>query len=191
MPQFLSPPVFTSSDVRTGGFLLCLVLLAGGNAVAQENTYTRYFLDRPPTAEELRQFPDIKEPITVVRVRIITMAALGPRHHKREVDHFGASLSELDKEGASMSQAKPQLSVLFGTRADKGLMRPSAPDLKCPEYFVTVVASSDGEKRLLPFPGTAAEYDRWQELIREHMRRNSGPGRNAPRYAEREQGCWR
>ena len=144
---------------------------------------TKYFLDTPPTKDDLLKLPpEAREPI-VAKVRLFGTPILVAERDELGMPPlfvpkalFRARIELLDiTSGAAKSG--DELDVFFGPPG-KLAITPSTPEMVARVYFVVIFLDAENGHQLLGFPASQDEYDRWEAEWLAHDRMISRPGRH-------------
>lgn len=128
----------------------------------------RYFLDEPPDVSELSRVPAGARDAFIARVKILgRIGGLLPRH---PAPPFPRDLLYADIAIVEVVHGQPppasEIGVRFGEVGPDPrihIPRTLRPLNLARDYFVICFVDEDGRRRLLSFPSTVAEYERWYD----------------------------
>jgi hypothetical protein len=175
------------ANVVTAFLAPVLLALNVGGSYAQTQTAlaprfaTKYFLDAPPTKDDLANLPSQARDVTVAKVRMIRGVWLGGRDQsglppppKKYI--YWAQVELLDILRGSAKRGD-QLEVFVATAPDVGrYITPSTPAMQEREYFVVMFADAENKLQLFGLPASQNEFERWEAeimdyiQIRDHLR---------------------
>lgn len=163
------------------------VIMSAGYAQAQtvaDSPYAmKYFLDAPPTQNDLANLPPQARKVIVAKVRLSNGGPvyLVPRDQSGRPSHlfvskylFYARIELLDVVSGS-AKSGGQLGVFFATPGQRVII-PRTPAMIARPYFVAVFLNADNERQLLKLPAGEDEYNKWEAEWLECERIRDRPG---------------
>ena len=164
------------------------VILSASYARAQttaEPPYARkYFLDVPPTQDDLANLPSQARDVIVAKIRLSNG---GPVYLvRRDVSgspssfvtkHLFFARIELLDVVSGLARSGDQLGVFFATpRQGQRNITPRTPAMIARTYFVVIFLNAENEYQLLHWPASEDEYNRWEAEWLECERIRGRPG---------------
>lgn len=185
--QLFRVPVQTMKAISTI-LAVAWVILTASSAQAQTAAgppYARkYFLDVPPTQEDLANLPSHARDVIVAKVRLSNG---GPVYLVRR-DESGRPSSSVTKYlffarielldvVSGPAKSGDQLGIFFATpRQGQRDLTPRTPAMIAHTYFVLIFLNPDNEHQLLQWPASEDEYNRWEAEWLECERISGRPG---------------
>jgi hypothetical protein len=133
---------------------------------------TKYFLDAPPTKDDLVNLPAQARDLIVAKVRLSKAAWLGRRDQSGmpappTKNIFFAQIELLDVlSGAAKSG--DQLEVFIATAPDvQRYITPATPAMKAREYFIATFLDRENQRQLLGLPVSQDEFEKWEAELNE------------------------
>ena len=169
------------SGVHLMGALIALLAFAMATPVreaqAQMSTdayATKYFLDEPPTVNDLKSLPANARDVIVAKVRIIARPRyLIERDQPGQAlplpnDLFVAVVDVFDLLKGDAAAAG-QHEMYFGEgRVRARYLFPHTKERRARDYFVVSYAMQDGVRRLLAFAASKDEFEGWEREFLEY-----------------------
>jgi hypothetical protein len=133
---------------------------------------TKYFLDGPPTKDDLVNLPPQARDLIVAKVRLSKAGWIGRRDQSGmpgppTKNIFYAQIELLDVlSGAAKSG--DQLEVFIA--ATPGVQRyitPATPAMKAREYFIAAFLDRENQRQMLGLPASQDEFEKWQAQLNE------------------------
>jgi hypothetical protein len=143
-----------------------------------------YFFDQAPNDAQMSKLPQIAQDVVVAKVQVLRVPAfLGGREHSapppsgRSKYVLFARLKVIDVLHGDAT-AGAILRVKFGTRDSKGSLvhHPHTPAQLSRDYFVVMFRDNEGERSLLGFAITEAQYRQWETEVWDFERTRGRPG---------------
>ncbi len=165
----------------------CVIMSAGyaqAQAAANSPYAMKYFLDAPPTQNDLANLPSQAHNVIVAKVRLSNGA---PVYLVRR-DESGSPSSFIPKYlffarvevldvVSGLAKSGEQLGVFFATpRQGQKVITPRTPAMIARTYFVVIFLNADNERQLLQLPASADEYNKWEAEWLECERIRGRPG---------------
>jgi hypothetical protein len=167
---------------------LACVAAIGVTGVAQlsatelNKTPVAYFLEQMPADVNAPSYlPTDAKDVIAAKVRLgqgLDVVWLGGRHCEGCTnDIFGARLKIVEVLSGS-AQVGQIFDVLLGQRSEyrEFIVFPNTPDQLGRVYTVMIYLGEDGKRRLVPFPITQSEYEKWNEERWTYQRLRGKPG---------------
>jgi hypothetical protein len=157
------------------------VVIASHKGWAQGNTpvvqYSEYFLDQAPADVDRTKLPLTARNLVVAKVRVLEGPAyLIARDQPPGKDLFWVRAEIVDVlSGTAVTGARYDL--YFGVPGVGPRHKyPHTPRQKTRDYFVASYVAEDEMRRLLAFPVSQQEFEKWKKEVREYERTRGRPG---------------
>ena len=170
----LSLAVVTGFNLREGW--------AQMSADPQATKYWQYFLDHAPADVDSAKLPASAQDVIIAKVRIVGgPSALGGRDQSGQPppppkDPFFARVKIIAVlSGKAVTEG--QYDLYYGASTRGGSYKnPVTPGQKARDYFIVSYVENDKRRRLLAFPESREEYEKWQKEFYENERIKGRPG---------------
>jgi hypothetical protein len=142
---------------------------------------TKYFLDAPPTKDDLVNLPPQARDLIVAKVRLSKAVWLGPRDQSGMPGPPTKSVlfAEIELLDVLSGTAKSgdQLEVFIAaTPGVRRYITPLTPAMEAREYFIATFLDRENQRQLLGLPATQDEFERWEAEWMAYERMRDRPG---------------
>lgn len=162
--------------------IMGVTLVARLSAAEQDNTPVAHFLERMPAdINAPNHLPSGARDVVVAKVRLgqgLDVTWLGGRHCEGCTNDILAARIKVVEVLTGRARAGQIFDVRLGQRSEhrEFIAFPNTPDQLDREYTVVIYLGEDGKRRLVPFPISQLEYERWNEERWAYQRLRGKPG---------------
>ncbi len=155
----------------------CVALGAGAGYGQPQTTAaaafaTKYFLDAPPTKDDLVNLPAQARDLIVAKVRLSKAVWLGRRDQSGmpappTKNILFAQIELLDVLSGT-AKSGDQLEVyIAATPGVRRYITPATPAMKGREYFIATFLDRENQRQLLGLPASQDEFEKWEAELNE------------------------
>lgn len=133
---------------------------------------TKYFLDAPPTKDDLANLPPEARDLLVAKVRLSKGVSLARRDQSGlpappTKNIFFADIELLDVLSGT-AKSGDQLEVFIATTPGvRRYITPVTPAMKAREYFIATFLDRENQRQLLGLPASQDEFEKWEAELNE------------------------
>ncbi len=133
----------------------------------------KFFLDAPPTRDDLANLPSEARGVVIAKVHISQLDWLGPQETLGGIPfpppgkHLLSAQVQVVDVLSGAAKTGDQLDVYIATKsaAASSYIRPATPAMKERNYFIVTFLNAENENQLLGLPASREEFDKWQSEL--------------------------